>query len=333
MRILIYGAGAVGLYYADKFTEADHNVTLIDPRVEEGERNYLFRDSLAEGREQEGERRRLMRLLNETPIDESFTLMLVTLSSHRVAEHLEGIRRAAKGLRWVMFIGSFVRGMDRWAEDVGRSRCLFAYPGVSAVLEREENRVVYLDREETGGDVRGITAGALHGEAPDGAGELCGVFTEAGIPVNRSEDMEGVFLSQASIRLPMTAALYSAGGSLAALDERGDLLRLMIKAIREALAVIRLAGHELTPSSLSMYRYVPVFIIANMMRARFGTVSSSLGIEETALGAGDEPARQSKEFLELSEKIGAKNEHLHFLFSIYEVDEESEETGDTELIR
>ncbi len=322
MRILIYGAGAVGLYYAFKLTEADNNVTLIDPRVEAGERNILFRESLAEDRGEEWDRRRLMRLITEVPQGESFSLMLVTLSSHRVSEHLYSIREAAVDCRWVMFIGSFVTGMDRWAENIGRSRCLFAYPGVSAVLEREEDRVIFLDREESGGDVRGITAGALHGAPPDGAGELCHVFSEAGIPVSRSEDMEGVFLSQASVRLPMTAALYSAGGSLSALAGRGDLLRLMIKGIRESLAVVRVSGHELTPSSLSMYRYVPVFIIANIMRARFGTVSSSLGIEETALGAGDEPARQSKEFLELSEKFDAKNEHLHFLFSIYELDEE-----------
>ncbi|MFO7849350.1 MAG: hypothetical protein R6V67_05260, partial [Spirochaetia bacterium] len=161
-------------------------------------------------------------------------------------------------------------------------------------------------------------------EESGGVGKFCRLFSDSGIPVSLSPNMRAVYLSQAALRLPMTTALLSAGGSLDALSARGDLLKLMIKGIREALAVVRSLGYELEPSSLSMYRYVPVFIIANMMKGRFDTVSSRIGIEKTALFAGDETEHLSRRFLELSEDTGVELIHLHFLFSIF-YDEEEEE--------
>jgi hypothetical protein len=131
----------------------------------------------------------------------------------------------------------------------------------------------------------------------------------------------------------MSAALLFAGGNLDVLSERGDLLKLMVKGIREGLAAVRTLGFELNPRSLSMYRYVPIFIIASMIRGRFDTVSSRIGIEETVLHAGLEPRDLSRRFMQLVERAGTKDEHLSFLFSVFEEEdlrEEEEGQGEPE---
>jgi ketopantoate reductase len=321
MKLLVYGFGALGLYFAYRFTEAGYAVTVVDPRRDspaDGDVSVRFEDGLS-GLEHD----KSIRLLSELPPDESFALAVVTLPSHHIEEQLHGIASITQ-VRRVLLVGGYVSGMDRWAETVGEERTVFAYPGMSAYLDREEMRVVFCDRDEGRDQRRGITVGTLGGKIPEGAGELCHVFTDSGIPVNRSDSIRAVFLSQAAIRLPMTAALLFAGGSLDKLTVRGDLLKLMIQGIREALAAVRSAGYELSPPSLSMYRYVPIFIIANMMKGQFDSASSRIGIEEAGMRAGGEPIALAGQFLDFVEETAVREEHLRYLFSAYFDEEEPE---------
>ncbi|MFP4180429.1 MAG: ketopantoate reductase family protein [Spirochaetaceae bacterium] len=335
MKVLIYGYGAVGLYYGLKFTEAGYGVTFLDPGGTSGEVPIQFEDGISGD-----ERSKLMRVVSEFPEDETFSLVLVVLPSHYMESHISTLA-GIPGSTPVMLLGGYVTGMEKWAAHIGAKRVVFAYPGVSAVFDREERRVLYCDRESGSDELRGVTVGTLEeeteadtgaaagkaeeAEEAEEAGRFCRLFSDAGIPVTRSSGMRGVYLSQAALRLPITTALLSAGGNLDALAERGDLLRLMIKGIREALAVVRSSGYRLEPSSLSMYRYVPVFIIANMMKGRFNTASSRIGIEKTALFAGDETEHLARRFLDIAEKTSVEDTHLHFLFSIFFDDDEEEE--------
>ncbi len=321
MKLLIYGFGALGLYFAYRFTETGYAVTVADPRQDsppEGDVTVRFEDGLSGLEHDES-----IRLLSTVPPDEFFPLAVVTLPSHHVEKQLESIA-SLKNVHRIFMVGGYVSGMERWAEIIGEERTVFGYPGVSAYFERDELRVVFCDREEGREEQRGITVGTLRGEVSEETGELCQVFTDAGIPVGGSGSIRAVFLSQAAIRLPMTAALLFAGGSLENLTVRGDLLKLMIQGIREALAAVRSAGYELSPPSLSMYRYVPIFIIANMMKGQFDSASSRIGIEEAGLRAGGEPIVLADQFLDFAEETAAADEHLHYLFSAYFEEEETE---------
>lgn len=341
MSVLVYGCGAVGLYYASRFGEAGCAVTVMEPgRSSEPEKSEERREIVFEDGISGLEHRKTIRIVSPLPGDEEFSLLIVTLPGHLVERELERLEEivSSGAVGRVLFLGGYVGDMEMWArslaagstgtektgsESTGSENTLFAYPGVSAVFDREENRLLYCDREEGGGELRGITAGYLQGESSKLPEEVRELFAHAEIPLAESGNMKALYLSQAALRLPMTAAVLFAGGSLDSLSVRGDLLKLMIKGIREALATVRSLGYELSPSSLKLYRYVPPFIIANMMKGQFDTPSSRIGIEETALYAGGEPIYLAEQFLELNERSGVTNEHLGFLFSVF-FDEEPE---------
>ena len=145
-------------------------------------------------------------------------------------------------------------------------------------------------------------------------------MSDAGIAVHHAEAMEAVFLSQALVRLPMLAALQYAGGTLDQLSVRGDLLKLMIKASREGLAAVKRSGLRPVPDSLEMYRWVPVFISANMIKHRLDTVSSKIGIEAYSKRAGDELRLLAGQFLEFVVASGSEFEHVEYVLSVFEDD-------------
>jgi len=264
---------------------------------------------------------------SELPREEHFDVLLVTVKSHQVEAVLPELEQAAA--EWVVFMGLYVRGMGEWRDRLGPERVFFAFPGASAVLRGP--KVVFVEGGDEEEQIWGVTLGTLQKAPPDKLDKLSGLFHEAGIPVQKSGEMAAVYMSQAAVRLPILAALDLAGGSLDKLHDRGDLLRLMVKGIREGIAAVRVAGYTPVPSSLAMYRYVPIFVIANAIKNRFSTQASRIGIEAFGLESKEETVALALDLLETVRGLGGQSEHLEFLFDHFaEYFEEQEEYEEQE---
>jgi 2-dehydropantoate 2-reductase len=311
MRILIYGAGAMGTYFGYKLLTGGNEISF----VARGAR----RDTLQKGAAQledvntGTEVRHPFPVWERVPEGEHFDLVLVTVKSHQMQAALAEVEKLSTD--WIILMGMFVTGMGEWRDRLGAERVFFAFPGASAVVRG--SKVLFVEGGDEDEQVWGVTIGVLHGEPSEQTGEVAKVFIDAGIPVHQSGDMAAVFMSQAAVRMPILAALELAGGDLDKLYDRGDLLKLMVKGIREALAAVRIAGYTPVPSSLSMYRYVPIFIIANMIKHRFSTQASRIGIEAFGEKSKDETCALSRQLLETVRGLGGQCEHLEFLFDHY----------------
>jgi 2-dehydropantoate 2-reductase len=311
MRILVYGAGAMGTYFGYKLLTGGNEISF----VARGAR----RDTLQKGAAQledvttGTEFRHPFPVWERVPEGEHFDLVLVTVKSHQMQAALEEVETVSAD--WIILMGMYVTGMGEWRDRLGTERVYFAFPGASAVVQG--SKVLFVEGGDEDEQVWGVTIGGLHGEPSEQTGKVAKVFIDAGIPVNQSGDMAAVFMSQAAVRMPILAALELAGGDLDKLYDRGDLLKLMVKGIREALAAVRIAGYSPVPSSLSMYRYVPIFIIANMIKHRFSTQASRIGIEAFGKKSKDETSALSRQLLETVRGLGGQCEHLEFLFDHY----------------
>ena len=162
--------------------------------------------------------------------------------------------------------------------------------------------------------------------------ELKDLFEESGMPLILSDDIYSQIMSQNSVRLPILAALRLAGGSLDKLVRRGDLLKLMILGIREALVLIRAAGARPEPKSLDLYRWVPSFITANMIKHRFETPVSKLGIEEFGRNSVAESAYLWQQLMRRAEELQVQRSHLLYLASAFETESsDTEDDSDEEI--
>ena len=330
MKILIVGAGGIAGYMAYRFSEADADITILSRGKRIGD---LARDGIRVRDGYSGELAAVpVRAAGQGEITEGmkFDLVLVAVRAFQVEQVLPILRRLSPASP-VVFTGCYLREMDSWVESLGKERVFFAFPGNAAVREGDGD-IVYVDRSGERDAVWGITLGRLRPEHDDSVSDsmlqrLEGFFRQAGLPVYRSGNMETVFFSQMVVRLPVLAAVHMAGGSLEKLFQRGDLLSLMVHGVRELLAVLKALGHKPVPSSLEMYRWVPVFISANMMKNRFHTLSSKIGIEAFGACSFEETSFLSSQILRMTGEMNTPRDHLLYLLSDY-LDEDGEEPLD-----
>jgi len=346
MHIGIIGAGALGSYFGYKLDSGGHEVLLFDrgKRATQIAREGLrLKDALTgqmvtaklpvldvgAGTEEPG-------LSSETV--GALDVLIVALRTQQIDVALPIVKKvedASEVVPPVLMVGSYVSGMSEWTEKLGTERVVFGFPGMSAVLEEDESGSVveFCERGEDDTEPWGVTLGRLRGKAPENSENpenpkypkqpenreaVYRMLSGSGIPVHPAESMEAVFLSQALVRLPMLAAMDFAGGTLDRLAARRDLLRLMIKAIREGLGAVKKSGVRPVPDALEMYRWVPIFISVNMIKNRFDTVPSKIGIEKFADRAGEELQLLERQFLELAAGNAVESEHLEQLLGSFE---------------
>jgi len=314
MNILIYGAGAMGVYFAFRCAGGGDRVVLTAPAGNERlkflkERGIRVRNVLTGAEE-------------EVPAEVSAGLppgfeaeaVLVTVG----AGHLEEVLNSLSSAGRVMVLGSHFIEKESLAPGLEPGSFLYGFPGTSAAIA-EDGTVRYLEHGDDSDEPWGLTIGPWTG-GRTGSEKLLffrDLFEKAGLPARLHDDMRSVIRSQNSVRLPLLAALKLAGGSLDKLADRGDLLKLMVLGTREALGILRKQGSSPEPAALDMYRIIPVFISANMIKRRFSTLASLLGIEEFGNASLKETAYLAGQLLEGAEDADASCEHLMYLFSAF----------------
>ena len=271
------------------------------------------------------------------------------LGASQVIYGFPGFSAALEGNR-VSYVDRDERGEDTWGITVGGLRPGDVTGGIKPIQLPEDNilnigqkkwvaGIGEAGRASEAGGIGGISGADGQGiddtgfydedgleretDAGFGRGETQGteglffcqeLFAAAGVPAVREPVMTPYYLGQAALRLPMLAALDIAGGSLEGLVNRNDLLKPMVKGIREGLAMIRAQGLPLVPSGLSLYRSVPIFVVVNSMRRGFKSVSSEIGIETFGRRSTKESAFLAGQLLELCRANGLAAPNLEFLF-------------------
>ncbi len=305
MNILIRGAGAIGVYLAFRLSKGRNRVVLLD-------REGAPRKALLE---QHGARVCNAFSVFEEDVDAAVLdripagfhpdATIITVRAHQLAPALA----THVDITPLLIVGSHFIEREDLPIGKGPTDFLFGFPGCASVVE-EDGVVLYLDHGEDSSDQWGMTVGTWFSREGDDPGAVFfrELFENAGLNTRLEGDMRSVIWSQNCLRLPLLAALQLAGGRLDQLHGRRDLLKLMVLGTRETLGILKKNGCVPVPSSLEMYRLVPVFIISNMIRGRFSTLASGIGIEAFGEVSREETAYLAGQLLEFAEEAEGKTE-------------------------
>ncbi len=276
MRILIYGAGNMGCLYAARLALSGQDVAILA----RGQRYDALRNSgitLEHG--VSGERATAdVTVIDHLDPADAYDLVLVVLPKPALVEVLP-ILAASRSTPSVMFFGNNAAGPDPMIAALGRARVLLGFPGAAAIPVDGAIRYVVTSRRE-----QPTTIGELDGTRSARIETVARAFEAAGFPASICSNMDAWLKTHVAKILPTGAALFFAGGKAEQLAANDQAIRLMVRAMREGLEILRANDIPITPSNHRLLQWLPESLLAFIMKRMFGgeTMSIKIGHAEHA---------------------------------------------------
>ena len=291
MRILIYGAGNIGCLYAARLAQSGQDVTVLA----RGDRyDFLQNHGITLEDGVSGERTTTSVTVVDTlgPSD-AYDLVLVALPKPALADVLP-ILAANANTPSVLFFGNNASGPEPMISALGRERVLLGFPGAAAIPQDGSLRYVITSRRE-----QPTTIGELDGRRSERIEAIAGALKAAGFPASICANMDAWLKTHVAKILPTGGALFFAGGNAEQFAANDEAIRLMVRAIREGLEVLKATGIPITPSNHRVLLWLPESILVFIMKRMFSgeTMAIKVGHAEHAL----------QEFQMLAREFGALN--------------------------
>ena len=276
MRILIYGAGNIGCLYAAKLAQSGQDVAILA----RGDRYSALRDHgimLENGVSGERTTTSVSVVDRLDPLD-AYDVVLVVLPKPARAEVLP-ILAANECTPSVMFFGNDASGPEPMISALGRERVLLGFPGAAAIPHDKAIRYVITSRQE-----QPTTIGELDGGRSERIVAIASALENADFPASICANMDAWLKTHVVKILATAGALSYAGGHAEQLATNHEALRLMVRAMREGLEVLRAIDIPITPSNHRVLQWLPESLIVVIMKRMFSgkTMAIKIGHAEHA---------------------------------------------------
>jgi 2-dehydropantoate 2-reductase len=241
MRILVLGAGVIGSVYAGRLLQAGHRVVLLA----RGERlTHLRTGGLVLENSESKQRVKLpIPVLDGPQADQRYDLVLVTVRAEQLAATLPVLIAMNDGSD-VLFFGNLAGHGPALIEALG-PRAVFGFPAVGGIQDGAVVRYVLIGQQKT-------TLGEPSGATSSRVRRLQTMFSGAGFATTITANIDGWLLGHAAFVVPMAFALYRVDTDAGRLARDAAMLRLMVRATRQAFQALRVVGIGEIPTNLTI---------------------------------------------------------------------------------
>lgn len=278
MRVLFFGAGALGTLFAAKLCAAGHDVSVLA----RGERlSAIQREGLRIRQRTKGETvsfrpEAVSRVAHEVPYD----LVVVLVRRTQVDDVLRTIAKGHDGDVLVMV--NEARGYDTWRGILG-SRLLVGFAGAIATLDAS-GVLVY---DIAPGALQPTVVGEPDGRLTDRVLRVASAFRAAGFPVKVRRDMEAWQRTHAAWITPFMLVSTAAARDAKTLTTT-ERVRTWVSATREALVAVEASGMSVVPFSFRLAAAIPSAITARVLGCALRTRSLREQIVASGAASADE---------------------------------------------
>lgn len=296
LRALVFGAGVLGSFYAARLAEAGHDVTVVA-------RGRRHRDVVEHGIVLEifdtQERRTVpVRVVDRMPRDARFDVCLVLVRKTQLAEALP-VLAAGTGVAAFLFMVNTAEGPQAMIDAVGRERVLLGFANAGG--ERDGHLVRVMEAKR-----KGVTLGELDGTRSERLERIAAAFRDAGFQVEFSANMDAWLRYHVALVGPFANALYVAGADNVALANDPATLRLALRAVREAVGVVRAHGFAVEPRALRALAWLPDALLVPLLRRVIASPIMDIGGVRHAVAARDEMTALNGELVALARAAGVE---------------------------
>ncbi len=309
MRILFFGAGPLGSFYAHLFYRSGEDVTILA----RGKRyEWLTLNGLVLVNEITGEKEESpVKVVKELKPDDDYDLVIVLIRKNKLQPVLETLASNSK-IKNILFMGNNALGFDEYLKYLPEGKLLFGFPSAGGGLC---NQVVhYADREKPNGRRRAVTIGELLHTSNGNISKVKSLFESAGIPIEVTNDIDGWLKFHVALVAPLVCALYKHDCNNYQLAKDKETLRTMIRAVKEGGRVLENLGFKKRqPFRFNLFYWLPEFIMIFGVRKLLMSKFAEIAFASHAKAARDEMKCLVLEFQELIKRTKVKTPNIDVL--------------------
>lgn len=302
MKILVFGAGVIGVVYAWQLSEAGQDVTLLvrPGRKQEIERKGIPISCL----DTRGQKKHISTVYHPQLVEDfspadGYDLILVCVKRNQLNGVLPSLAEKA-GDADILFMQNNWSGTAEIEQYLSPSRFVLGFPSVGG--GRDENGIQCALGSDT-------MLGEKDGQITPRLEKIAEVIREAGFKPKITRQIVPWLWTHYAEIAALVGAMYKAG-SFKALASSSSMLKEALLAAREGLDVCRARG--INPMSLSNIRllYLPMFIIVPFTKRAYQGEVARIVLEGHVAHAGDEMQVIYHEVLADGERLGVKMPHF-----------------------
>ena len=304
-KVLIVGAGVIGSFNAARLKEAGKDVTLLarGRRLADLREHGVVLEDARTGRCTTTQ----VPLVDRLGPEDAYDLAIVIVRRNQIPTVLPMLAQNHR-IPSILFLGNNVAGTRDIIQALGRERVLIGI--VNAGGERQGYVVRYLWWRRLP-----LELSELDEALTPRAEAIVHLFRSAGLPARLRKNVDAVLKTHAAGLPAIAGAVYMAGGDIRRLAHMPEVVRLVVRAYREALRGLRAAGIPLKPFGTHLVEWIPEPILMLGLRFFFDTNLAVLGGQRHINAAPDEMKEFADEFREIFRQTGLPSPASTILFA------------------
>lgn len=296
-KILIFGAGTIGSYYAYKLNEAGVDSKLLA----RGERFKYLKENGIELVDEitKNKFHSTINVIDQINPDEVFEYVIVIVRKNALQPIIRQLSEL-DNLKNIVFLGNNVLGFDSYAKSIDWSKLIFGFPNIGGTIK---DQIVYFTEKAEKEKPTPIRIGEMDGAFTPRLKELGQILKSASFTVEFVNDIDGWLKYHAAFVLPLCYCLYKHNCDNYVIAKDPETQLEMVKAAKEAGNVLKTLGYRKRyPFKFNLFYWLPEKMTAKVIKALFNNEYARIAFASHASSAADEFQELTQDFYQLIKK-------------------------------
>ncbi|MDE7447138.1 MAG: ketopantoate reductase family protein [Lachnospiraceae bacterium] len=284
MRLLIYGAGVIGCFYAILFSGAGYDTTIYarGKRLESFRKNgllYLKDNKILKAN---------VTIIEKVETDDVYDFIFLSVRENQVHEALSELN--SNNSSNIVTMVNTLEPYSVWEELCGKGRIIPAFPGAGGSFEGNVLQAALTPRM-----IQPTTFAEINGEKTERLLKLAAVFKHSRIPYQIVTDMHNWQLCHLAMVVPIADAYYEADYPETAGQDM-QIMQKTAKRIKRNFCTLRRLGIALSPKKMNLFRFVPINVLSIGLSVVFKSDFGNMFMYQHSMKASDEMRQLHRQF-------------------------------------